>query len=145
MTDTLPPVLTPFEAGFSVALLVISLGCFIALKGSLNPRKNNFRLNVLLLAVVTNGFTLAKPWIADTFGMGTYKFVSGAVAVVAIIGLMLIIFHLAGFAVGSNDGDCIAECDSHHVCMASGRCAHATKDSGTNKGAVIQPDKDAGV
>lgn len=145
MTDTLPPTLTPFEAGISVALMVICLGCFIALKGSLNPRKNNFKLNVLLLAIVTNGFTLAKPWIADTFGMGTYRFVSGVVTAVAVIGFMLIIFHFAGFATGTNDGDCLTGCDNRHACMADGGCAHTAKDSATNKGAVSQSDKDAGV
>lgn len=145
MTDTLPPTLSPFEAGITVALLVICLGCFIALKGSLNLRKNDFKLNALLLAVAGNVFSLAKPWIADTFGMDTYRFISGVVTAVAVIGFMLIISHFAGFATSTNDGDCLTECDNHHACMADGGCAHAAKDSVTNKGAVSQSDKDAGV
>lgn len=145
MTDTLPPTLSPFEAGITVALVVICLGCFIALKGSLNLRKNDFKLNALLLAVAGNVFSLAKPWIADTFGMDTYRFVSGVVTTVAVIGLILIIFNFGRFATGTNDGGCLTGGDNRHACMTGGGCVHTAKDSVTNKGAVSQSDKDAGV
>lgn len=145
MTDALPPALSPFEAGITVALVVICLGCFIALKGSLNLRKNDFKLNALLLAVAGSVFSLAKPWIANTFGMDMYRFVSGAVTTVAVIGLILIIFNFGRFAADANDGDCLTECDNRNACMAGDGCAHTAKDSATNKGAVSQSNKDAGV
>lgn len=146
MTDTLPPALSPFEAGISVALMVMCLGCFIALKGSLNLRKNDFKLNALLLAVATSAFGLAKPWVAATFGMDTYRFVSGAVMVIAVIGLILIIFNFAGFGADTNNENCLAECNNRHQCMSGrGNCTHASKDSMVKKDADSQSNKDAGV
>ena len=146
MADTLPPTLSPFEAGITVALMIMCLGCFIALKGSLNLRKNDFKLNALLLVVATSAFGLAKPWVATTFGMDTYRFISGAVMVIAVIGLILIIFDFAGFTTGANDEDCLTECNNRHQCISSrGNCAHAAKDSVAKKDTDSQFNKDAGV
>lgn len=146
MTDTLPPTLSPFEAGITVALMIMCLGCFIALKGSLNLRKNDFKLNALLLAVATSAFGLAKPWVATTFGMDTYRFVSGVVMVIAVIGLILIIFNFAGFGADTNNENCLAECNNRHQCMSGrGNCTHASKDSVAKKDTDSQFNKDAGV